>query len=199
MTSQVYPTSASQRVVVLAIGGNQPSNKGNPAKTVAWAIQILSDRVGSPIRKSRLFLTPAFPAGAGPDYVNAAISFLSPTSASEVLDMCHAVEADAARTRVVRWGQRTLDIDLVACGDEVAPDHATYRVWRDLPLDRQIQSAPDQLILPHPRLQDRSFVLVPMMDVAPDWVHPVSGLTTAQMLAARPDAEKASIVPLEKP
>ena len=193
MISQVYPTPVSQRCVILAIGGNQLSNKGNPAQTVAWCIQNLSERIGCPIRKSRLYQTPAFPEGAGPDFINAAVAFESDLAALHLLDMCHAIEAEAARTRDTRWGQRTLDIDLIASGDDVAPDLSTYATWRDLPLSRQTQLAPDQLILPHPRLQDRSFVLVPMMDVAPDWVHPVSGLTTAQMRDARPDAEKASV------
>jgi 2-amino-4-hydroxy-6-hydroxymethyldihydropteridine diphosphokinase len=69
--------------------------------------------------------------------------------------------------------------------------------WKELPLDQQLQQAPADLILPHPRLQDRSFVLVPMMDIAPDWEHPVLGMTTRQLLARRPEDEKASICPLD--
>ena len=145
---------------------------------------------------SRFFNTPAFPAGAGPDFVNAAIRIETRLSAQNMLAALHEIEVDAGRERKVRWGQRTLDLDLIAMADEVLPDAATYLHWRDLPLDQQAKAAPDQLILPHPRLQDRSFVLVPLADVAPDWVHPVLGQTVVEMRDARPEAELASVIPI---
>ena len=199
MTSQVQPPNGSRHCVIAAIGGNQPSNKGNPAETVLWAMGVLSERIGSPIRKSRLFQTPAFPVGSGPDFVNAAVAFESGLSPEDILGLCHAIEADAKRVRDVRWGVRTLDVDLIGCGGAVCPDVAGFAAWRDLPIEQQTEMAPDQLILPHPRLQDRAFVLVPMMDVAPDWSHPVSGLTTRQMLDTLPAMEKATVKPLEMP
>ena len=100
------------------------------------------------------------------------------------------------RQRVVRWGQRTLDLDLLAYGDEVAPDLAGYLQWRDLPLEAQSSAAPDQLILPHPRLQDRAFVLVPMADIVPDWRHPVTGHSTTRMLNDLDANDVAQILPL---
>jgi len=195
--SQVQPSQSSPCGVIIAIGGNQPSNKGNSAETVVWGIENLSRRVGSPIRKSCLYQTPAYPIGSGPDFVNAAAVFESELSAAQILQACHVIESEAARVRTTRWGQRTLDLDLIGYGDQVAPDIDRYAYWRDLPADQQMQQTPDALILPHPRLQDRAFVLVPMMDVAPDWRHPVSGLTTREMLDARPAAEKASICVLD--
>ena len=80
-------------------------------------------------------------------------------------------------------------------GDLVLPDAQTHRRWRELAPEDQARQAPDQLILPHPRLQDRAFVLVPLADVAPDWRHPLSGLSVDQMLQALPAEDVAAVVP----
>ncbi len=89
-----------------------------------------------------------------------------------------------------------MDIDLLAVGDQILPDRTTHTEWRKLELKDQISRPPDQLILPHPRLQDRSFVLIPLADVAPDWVHPILGKTAAQMLADLPESDLGGIHPL---
>jgi 2-amino-4-hydroxy-6-hydroxymethyldihydropteridine diphosphokinase len=147
---------------------------------------------------SRLYATPCFPAGAGPDYVNAAavVECGEAADLASILLRLHAVEARFGRRRVQRWGMRTLDIDLLAVGDSVLPDAATQDAWRALAPDAQIRTTPDQLILPHPRLQDRAFVLVPLADVAPDWLHPRTGLTVRQMLGALPENDRDAVKPL---
>ena len=71
------------------------------------------------------------------------------------------------------------------------PDAATVKAWIGLDPERQRREAPGELILPHPRLQDRAFVLVPLAEVAADWRHPVLRLSIAEMLAALPDDRKA--------
>jgi 2-amino-4-hydroxy-6-hydroxymethyldihydropteridine diphosphokinase len=81
-------------------------------------------------------------------------------------------------------------------GDAVLPDTAGWQHWVDLAPDQQGKIAPDQLILPHPRLQDRAFVLVPLAEIAPDWRHPMRGQTVLQMLQARPQSEIDTIRPL---
>jgi 2-amino-4-hydroxy-6-hydroxymethyldihydropteridine diphosphokinase len=193
---QVQQQLPSRYLVVVAFGANQTSSLGKPRETIELACATLSERVGSPLRKSRLYQTPAFPEGAGPDFVNAVAAFETELSPIEVLAICHGIEEVAGRTREIRWGQRTLDIDLIAFSDYLLPDLAVHKHWRDLPLTQQTQRTPDQLIVPHPRLQDRAFVLVPMMEVAPDWIHPILKMTTRQLLDARPESEKASVCPL---
>ena len=138
----------------------------------------------------------AVPAGSGPDYVNAAALIRVERDAAEILALLHRVEADFGRERVQRWGQRTLDLDLLALGDEVLPDVATQTLWRNLAPAAQMTQTPDQVILPHPRLQDRAFVLVPLAEVAPGWRHPVLGQTVLEMLARLPAAEVASVRPM---
>ena len=146
--------------------------------------------------RSRFYRTPCFPANAGPDYVNAAVCAWWSDTAEAALAALHGIEADFGRSRANRWGQRTLDLDLLALEDAIFPDSETVSSWIAAPMEVQATIAPDRLILPHPRMQDRAFVLVPLADVAPDWRHPITGSSVAQMLAARPATERAEIVAL---
>nr|WP_281981640.1 2-amino-4-hydroxy-6-hydroxymethyldihydropteridine diphosphokinase [Thalassorhabdomicrobium marinisediminis] len=187
--------SQGSNIVLVALGGNAPSRAGSPRATVEAAIFTLRE-IFSDFKASSLYQTPAFPAGAGPDFVNAGAVFRSDLDATEILELLHGVEAEFGRERVARWGQRTLDLDLVACGEVVLPDRATFQHWSDLPLEAQKTATPDRLILPHPRLADRAFVLVPLAELVPDWTHPVTGQTIAQMLDARPEAERDSVTTL---
>ena len=186
---------------LIAFGANLPFEGTPPEITLGRARQALADE-GLVVQSfSRLFSTPCFPAGAGPDYVNAAavIEVPAESDAASILARLHAVEARFGRERVQRWGMRTLDIDLLAMGDSVLPDAKTQDLWRNLPPEAQAREAPTGLILPHPRMQDRAFVLVPLADVAPDWVHPRLGQTVRQMLAALPMADREAVKPLMKP
>ena len=116
--------------------------------------------------------------------------------ASEFLNLLHEVEAQFGRVRTERWAGRSLDLDLLASGQDVVPDRKTLQHWMHLPLGQQAQVCPDQLLLPHPRLQDRGFVLVPLADVAPEWHHPVLHKSVCELLSDLPDAETAGIRPL---
>jgi 2-amino-4-hydroxy-6-hydroxymethyldihydropteridine diphosphokinase len=183
------------RHVFIALGGNLPLGGMVPTQTLAQALTALSGRGMAQIAVSRFYATPCFPTGAGPDYVNAAAAFSVPEG-MDVLALLHEVEARFGRARSSRWAGRTLDLDLLAEGETVQPDLETWTRWHDLAPADQARLAPDRLILPHPRLQDRAFVLVPLADVAPDWHHPVLQKTVAQMLAALPLAEIQAVRPL---
>ncbi len=191
---QVADTSYTRSNLLIAVGSNVHSCWGDAASTVLKSTLQIGERFGGSVQTSAFYETPAFPEGAGPPFVNAAMAVDSDLSARDVLSQLHAIEAEALRSRETRWGARTLDLDLIAYDHQVTPSREVWQHWCDLPLERQIKEAPDQLILPHPRLQDRSFVLRPLLDVAPDWRHPILGLTIAQMLADRPQQERDSVV-----
>ncbi|QFS84415.1 2-amino-4-hydroxy-6-hydroxymethyldihydropteridine pyrophosphokinase [Roseivivax sp. THAF40] len=189
---------AFKQVALIALGANLPNKQQLPVETLKAALTRLA---AGPLRLqavSRFFSTPCFPVNSGPDYVNTAAAFAVPEGmpSNTVLGELHAVEAEFGRERLQRWGMRTLDIDLIALGDEIVPDDVTQTRWRNLPLETQKTCAPDTLILPHPRVQDRGFVLVPLAEIAGDWTHPLTGKTLHQMRAAlHPDAV-AEIRPL---
>jgi 2-amino-4-hydroxy-6-hydroxymethyldihydropteridine diphosphokinase len=181
---------------VIAIGANLVSEVGDPIQTITCAISALREyglRLGA---VSRFFTTPCFPAGAGPDYVNAAAVMKSELPTQEILAALHAVEARFGRIRDERWAGRTLDLDLILSGDRILPDTEVVRGWIDMPLEEQMRSVPSEPILPHPRVQDRAFVLVPVVDVAAKWVHPVLGVTMAELMDRLPQDEIAQISPL---
>lgn len=185
-------------LALVALGANLPSSAGFPARTLSEALHRLRGTGGIRLHAvSRFWRTPAHPVGSGPDYVNACAALMTALPPASLLARLHEVEADLGRVRDGRrWAARGIDMDLLALGDTVLPDGATQSAWRHLTPEQQLSATPTSLILPHPRLQDRGFVLAPLAEIAPGWCHPLTGATVVAMLAALPKVALAGMSPL---
>jgi len=168
-----------QNVTFIALGSNLSGPHGEPPlATCRWAAAALDRLPGLRLRAlSRWYATAPVdsPPGA-PRYINAVarLEGAAPDPAA-LLAALHAIEAAAGRERPFPNAPRRLDLDLID-------------------LDGLVRAAPDP-VLPHPRAHLRRFVLHPLRDVAPAWVHPVSGLGLAALLAALPAEELPEPLP----
>jgi 2-amino-4-hydroxy-6-hydroxymethyldihydropteridine diphosphokinase len=143
-------------------------------ETARQAVAMLASLPGMRlVGLSRWFETAPIPPSGQPPYVNAVAALLIEDSGAidpaDLLARLMRIEAECGRERSMPNAARTLDLDIIGIGDVV-------------------RDAPDP-ILPHPRAHLRAFVLAPLADVAPDWVHPVLGQTAAALLAALPPQE----------
>jgi len=184
---------------LIALGANLPSPAGPPRATLEAALEALAARGIDVIARSRWRHSPAFPPGAGPDFVNGAAALDTDLAPAALLAELHAVERGLGRRRRRRWAPRACDLDLLAWGDLVLPDRASVAAWMALDPGAQATAAPPGLVLPHPRLHERGFVLAPLAEVAPDWVHPILGRSVRAMLAALPRSALEGLVTIEDP
>jgi 2-amino-4-hydroxy-6-hydroxymethyldihydropteridine diphosphokinase len=151
------------KAVFLGLG----SNLGDRETAIDGALERLRARGFRATRRSSLWLTE--PVGGPPQgwFLNAAAGGETALLPEELLEACLATEREMGRVRTVRNGPRTIDIDILFFGEE----------RRDRP----------GLVVPHPRLHERRFVLEPLCEIAPGLVHPALGLTVAELLARCPD------------
>jgi 2-amino-4-hydroxy-6-hydroxymethyldihydropteridine diphosphokinase len=172
-------------MIILALGSNQYTTSGSPESTLCRAVFALR-REGISVNKlSKIYKTEAYSYLPQPDYVNAAVLINTPLPPHVLLRMLKRLEADAGRRSgpdsgrpYYNWRPRPLDIDIVSY-------KGLIRNWNGC---KPVSKA--RVILPHPRAHLRAFVLKPVADVAPEWHHPVFGLT-AQEFLKRPEVQNA--------
>ena len=153
-------------MIVIAIGANLPDPAGRaPLATCRAAVEALRALPGLRLHAvSHWYATAPIPDDGSPNYINGLVRLEGAADPAGLLAHLHAIEARAGRTRGLRNAPRVLDLDIIDIGGLV-------------------RDGPDP-ILPHPRMYERAFVLRPLLDVAPAWVHPRLRRSVADLLAA---------------
>lgn len=139
------------------------SNLGLRTETLHHGIKLLNERCGVVTAVAPFYETVPIGAADKP-FINSALLLQTDCAPGELLRLALSIEAELGRTREVHWGNRTLDLDILLATDN----------------ERSLIQQEKGLTIPHPRLLERDFALVPAADIAPDWVHPASGLTLAE-------------------
>lgn len=156
--ASAQPLGAKQIRSAIALG----SNLGNSLSNLQEALKILAHTPGVTLQAQSSWYQTAAVGPPQPDYINSCALLEVELTPQELLNSLLKIEAQFGRVRRERWGPRTLDLDLL--------------LFDDLILETPT------LQLPHPRMTERAFVLVPLAEIAPNWIEPVSGKAIAQLV-----------------
>ena len=152
-------------MIVIALSANLPSRYGDPVQSFTHVISVLKERGITLVKPSNIWHTAPIPYTEDqPWYHNAVLQVETDLGPREILIILKDIEKDFGRTSTVRNASRPLDLDLICYHDELVND--------------------DNLIVPHPRMHERAFVLCPLAEIDADWVHPVTSDTVSVMLEA---------------
>lgn len=183
-----------ERRVLLALGGNLSGRWGTPEETLAQALRRLEESGHMRLsRLSRLWRSAPFGGIPQPAFVNAVALLCTSLSPHATLKMLSAVEQAAGRRRGIPWGPRVLDLDIVDHDGAIFRPPGVGRRGSAQALHRLQRRG---IVLPHPGISMRAFVLLPLAEIWPTWRHPVTGQTITALLAQLPARERASCRPL---
>lgn len=150
---------------------------GDPVNTLKETVSRLRRSIAV-LRQSSWYRSAPVPLSDQPWFVNAVLAVKTEMPEEKLLQLLHETERAFGRVRRQRWEARMIDLDLLVYHDRVSENQ-------------------DQLsgpVLPHPHMQERAFVLAPINEIAPEWRHPVSGLTASQLLEKLPDEQAFDIL-----
>ncbi|MEO5336635.1 MAG: 2-amino-4-hydroxy-6-hydroxymethyldihydropteridine diphosphokinase [Magnetospirillum sp. WYHS-4] len=161
-------------MILVALGANLDSPRfGPPQRTLEAALAALEGAGVRVAARSRWFRSAPVPASDQPWFVNGVVRVESGLEPVDLLALLHGIEADFGRVRSLAGAPRVLDLDL---------------------LDYEGRVMVQGLVLPHPRLNERAFVLLPLQEVAPAWRHPSSGLSVDDLIAALPAGQECQAI-----
>jgi len=165
--------------IYIGLGANLPHPEfGLPIRTLAHALAVLNDRGVRTVRRSPWYRSEPVPVSDQPWYVNAVAQVATGLGPDALLATLHGVEDLFGRERSARDGPRIIDLDLL--------DYDSFHNnLKDIGISE----------IPHVRLKDRAFVLLPLRDVAPDWRHPSTGASIDALIAALPPGQIAERLP----
>lgn len=138
------------------------SNLGDRRRILAKALELVRSAAGKVIRCSSIYETAAWGLTDQPAFLNQVVNLQTALSPDSLLQATQAIEKQLGKHTIEKWGARLIDIDVLYYGDQ------------------QIHTK--QLVVPHPYLSERRFTLVPLTEIAPDFVHPVLRLTNRALL-----------------
>jgi len=154
--------------VYIGLGANLPHPRhGPPRATLEAALGELGRAGVQVLRVSPWYRSAPVPASDQPWYVNGVVRVATALSPREVLSELHRIEAELGRQRVERNEARAVDLDIISFG-------------------RMVLNGPTPPLVPHPRMAERAFVLLPLADLAPDWRHPSTGERISSLIARLP-------------
>ena len=158
-------------MILIALGANLASAAGGPQQTLEAALKRLEANAVRVVARSRWYRTAPVPVSDQPWFVNGVARVETTLEPAALLALLRRVEEEFGRQRTVRNAARTLDLDII--------DY-----------DGRVENTLE-LTLPHPRMQDRAFVLLPLAEIAPAWRHPTLGKTVESLVLALPPEQKA--------
>lgn len=171
-------------MIFIALGSNLTSYFGAPENALRRAVRELAASGIQILGTSKMYITRAHAYTPQPDFYNAIAAVATPMPADALLQVLKRIEAQAGRRKTksgrqpfFQWMPRPLDLDIVSYKGLV-------RNWKANRLKMM-----QRVILPHPRAHERAFVLKPIAEIAPEWHHPVFGLTAVQLLK-RPEVRE---------
>jgi 2-amino-4-hydroxy-6-hydroxymethyldihydropteridine diphosphokinase len=163
-------------MILIGLGSNLTTPEFSSSEVIIeYALNELSKYDVFINQRSKFYKTEPVPKSDQPWFVNAVVSVDTNHKALSLLDILHQIERSMGRIRKHRWEARVIDLDLLAYHNEIYPDQESWKEMAEL-------DVPNQLIIPHGRMHERNFVLIPLSEITETWEHPVLAMSVKDML-----------------